>query len=110
MKCLFFLVRGRVFIYKSANSLPVDLDICCIKITDFQTGIIKINLVESQNLCTKYKSVSAVVGEEDKLVVPLSVTSLLWSGYNQTVRNGRLACSCCRALNKVRHAAMELKM
>lgn len=110
IKCLFFLVKGRVFIYKSANSLPVDLDICCIKLTDFQTGIIEINLVESQNLLTKYKSVSAVVCEEKKLLVPLSETALLWSSSNQTVRNGTLACSYCRALNKVRHAALELKM
>lgn len=99
-----------MFIYKSANSLPVDLGVCCIKLTDFQTGIMKINLVESQNLLTKYKSVSAVVGEEKKLLVPLSVTALLWSSYNQTVRNGTPACSRCRALNKVRHVALELQM
>jgi len=63
-KYIFFLVRASVFIHKSANSLPVDLDICCIKLTDFQAGIIKINLVESHNLLTKYRSVSVAVGEE----------------------------------------------
>lgn len=86
MKSLFFLVRGRVFIYKFVNSIPVDLGICCIKLTDIQTGINKINLLESQNLLTKYKSVSAVVGEEKMLLVLLSVTALLWSSCNQTDR------------------------
>lgn len=27
IKCLFFLVRGRLFIYESVNSFPVDLDL-----------------------------------------------------------------------------------
>lgn len=68
---VFILPCKRVFIYKSANSLPVDLDICCIKLTDFQAGIIEINLVGSQNLLLKYKSALSVVHEEKKIASPI---------------------------------------
>lgn len=49
LKCLLFLVTGRVFIHESVNSLPIDLDICCIKLTGSETGIFKVVLVERQN-------------------------------------------------------------
>lgn len=43
-------------------------------------------------------------------MLPLSIATLFGSRYNQAVRNGLLARSYCRALNKIKCVALVLKL